>query len=484
MNKRIVLSIIGKILQTEALLMLFPALISLIYNEKSMWAFLITAVITIAVGSMLTLIFKPKSDVIYAREGLIIVALAWLSMSFFGALPFYISREIPSFIDALFEIVSGFTTTGSSILRNVEALSHGCLLWRSFSHWIGGMGVLVFVTAIIPNMSDRSMHIIRAEMPGPIIGKLVPRIKDTSRMLYLIYIVMTAVEIIFLLFGGLSLFESAVLSFGTAGTGGFTIKADGIASYSPYVQWVITIFMLVFGINFNIYYLCLIRRFRAALKSEELWTYIGIVVVSTAIITINLINGMPEFNNVGDTIRHAAFQVSSIITTTGYATIDFNLWPNLSKAILLLLMLSGGCAGSTAGGLKVSRVVILFKTIKKECHRLIHPRSVKAISFEGKALDNNTRHGVTAYLAIYALCLLSIFFLLSFDSLSFESNMSAAISCFNNIGPAFDAVGPMANFADYSGFSKLVLSFAMLLGRLEIYPLLLTFSLGTWKRNK
>lgn len=321
-------------------------------------------------------------------------------------------------------------------------------------------------------------------MPGHIVGKLVPRLKDTSRVLYLIYIVMTAVQIIFLLFGGLDLFESAVLSFGTAGTGGFAIKNDGIGSYSPYVQWVLTIFMLLFGINFNLYYMCLLKRFKSAVKSEELWTYLCIAVCATGLITANLYFTMPEFSNLSDTLRTSAFHVASLVTTTGYSYGDFNLWPNLSKAILFILMFTGACAGSTAGGFKLSRVIILFKTIKKECYRLIHPRSVKAISFEGKALDNTTRHGVTVYLAIYAICILAVFLLLSFDTLSFESNVTAAVSCFNNIGPGFDAVGPMANFSSYSGFSKIVLSFAMLLGRLEIYPLLLTFSIGTWKRNK
>ncbi len=477
MNKRIVLRIIGKILQTEALLMLLPALVSLCYRENSVWAFLISAIITIAVGSLLTLAFKPKSEVIYAREGLIIVALAWLFMSAFGALPFYISREIPSYVDAFFEIVSGFTTTGSSILRNVEALSHGCLLWRSFSHWIGGMGVLVFVTAIIPNMSDRSMHIIRAEMPGPIVGKLVPRVKDTSRMLYLIYVVMTIVEIIFLLCGGLDLFESAMLSFGTAGTGGFSLKNDSVASFSPYIQWVITIFMLMFGINFNLYYLCLIRRFRSVFKSEELWTFLGIFTVSVAVVTLNI---LPSYSNFGDALRDSAFQVSSIITTTGYSTANFDIWPQLSKSLLLLLMMVGACAGSTAGGFKISRVIIIFKTIKKECHRLIHPRSVRSIKFEGKALDTVTRHGVAAYLAVYMLCFLGIFLLISIDNFSMETNLSATAACFNNIGPGFAAVGPISSYADYSIFSKLVLSFAMLLGRLEIYPLLLLLSAKTW----
>ncbi len=481
MNRKMVLFLTGKILQIEALLLLFPAIVSLIYNESSMWAFLVSALFAVALGFALTLIFRPKTDVIYAKEGLVIVALAWIAMSLVGALPFYISREIPSYIDAVFEIVSGFTTTGSSILKNVEALSHGCLLWRSFSQWIGGMGVLVFVTAVIPNLSDRSIHIIRAEMPGPIVGKLVPKVKNTSRVLYLIYIALTVLEIILLLCDGLNLFESSVLSFSTMATGGFSIKADGMASYSVYVQWVITIFMFLAGINFNLYYLCIIKRFSSALKSEELWTYIVMVLVSAGIITANT---LPLYDSLSDTIRHSAFQVSSIITTTGYGSTDFNLWPSLSKAVLLILMFTGACAGSTAGGFKLSRVVIIFKTIKKECQRLIHPRSIRSVKFEGKAVDDITRHGVTAYLGIYMLCILGIFLLISIDNFSFETNFSAAVSCFNNIGPGFDAAGPLSSFADYSAFSKIILSFAMLMGRLEIYPILLMFSIGTWRKNR
>ena len=483
MNRRMVLSVTGKILQVEALLLLLPAVVALCYSEfKSVFSFVVSSLAAFAVGIIICLLFKPRNNVIYAREGLIIVALGWIAMSLFGCLPFVIGENI-AFVDAFFETVSGFTTTGSSVLRNVEALSHGALLWRSFTHWIGGMGVLVFITAIIPNMSDRSIHIIRAEMPGPIIGKLVPKIKDTSRVLYLIYVVMTLTEMVFLLFGRLDLFESAILSFGTAGTGGFAIRADGIASYSPYVQWIITIFMLLFGINFNLYYLCLIKRFTSAIKSEELWTYIGMAFIATGVITANILGTTAEYASFSDALRHSAFQVSSIITTTGYGTTDFNLWPQLSKAILFIFMFTGACAGSTAGGFKLSRVIILFKTIKKECQRLIHPRSVRTIKFEGKAVDTVTRHGVSAYLAIYIICILAVFLLLSFDRHSFETNFSAAVSCFNNIGPGFDAIGPMSSFSNYSAFSKIVLSFAMLFGRLEIYPMLLTFSLGTWKRR-
>lgn len=480
MNRRMVLSVTGKILQVEALLLLFPAVVALCYSEfKSVFSFVAASLAAFMVGIIICLLFKPKSNVIYAKEGLIIVALGWIAMSLFGCLPFVIGENI-SFIDAFFETVSGFTTTGASILRNVEALSRGSLFWRSFTHWIGGMGVLVFITAVIPNMSDRSIHIIRAEMPGPIVGKLVPKVKDTSRVLYLIYIVLTLTQIVFLLCGGLSLYDSSVLTFGTAGTGGFSMKNDSIASFSPYVQWVITIFMLIFGINFNLYYLIIIRRFRSAFKSEELWTYIAIFAVSVGIITANTYS---DGQNLGDTIRNTAFQVSSIMTTTGYSTADFNIWPQLSKSILFILMLIGSCAGSTAGGIKVSRVIILFKTIRKECQRLIHPRSIRSIKFEGKALDTVTRHGVSAYLAVYAMCFFAVFLIISIDNFSMETNISATAACFNNIGPGFDGVGPLSNYADYSFFSKIVLSFAMLLGRLEIYPLLLAFSLKTWSRK-
>lgn len=480
MNKSMVFKITGMILQTEAILLLLPAVVSVIYSEKCVWAFLISAALAAVAGTVLRLIFRPKNDLIYSKEGLVIVALGWVAMSLFGCLPFIISKEIPNFFDAFFETVSGFTTTGASILRNVELLSHGTIFWRSFTHWIGGMGVLVFVTAIIPNMSDRSIHIIKAEMPGPIVGKLVPRVKDTSRVLYLIYIVMTAVQISFFLCGGLDLFESSVLSFGTAGTGGFGMRADSLASYSPYVQWVTTVFMLLFGINFNLYYLCIIRRFRSAIKSEELWVYLGIFATGVIVTTICI---LPDYSGLGEAIRHSAFQISSVMTTTGYSTTDFNLWPALSKALLIILMMIGACAGSTAGGLKVSRVVITFKTIKKEFQRLIHPRSVRTLKFEGKALDNVTRHGVTTYLAVYIVCLMVVFLLISVDNMSVETNFSAAVSCFNNIGPAFDAAGPMSSYADYSSFSKFILSVAMLLGRLEIYPMLLAFSAGTWSKK-
>ena len=427
------------------------------------------------------MITKTKNRVIYAKDGFAITALAWIVMALVGAVPFVISGDIPSYIDAVFETVSGFTTTGASILTNVEAMSRSMLFWRSFTHWIGGMGVLVFIMAIIPNLTDRSIHIMRAEMPGPVIGKLVPRVKDTAKILYLIYIFLTVLEAVLLLAGGMPLFDSLIHTFGTAGTGGFGIKADSIASYSPYCQWVIAIFMLIFGVNFNLYYLLLLRRIRTALKSSELWCYITVVFVSVAAITVNI---APIYKNFSTALRNSTFQVASIISTTGFATADFDLWPGLSKAILLLLMFCGACAGSTAGGLKVSRVVMLFKSVTKEIRKMLHPRSIGKVHFEGKSVEDSTLSSVSTYFVIYMICFFMIFLLISFEPFGLESNFSAVAACFNNIGPGFSAVGPTASYAGYTGFSKIILSFAMLLGRLEIFPIVVFLSPRTWMKKK
>lgn len=481
MNRRMVIYTIGQLIGVEAAVMMLPLCVSLIYGEGSWKAFLITIGIAIVLSALGLLLSRPKNHVIYAKEGFATVALAWIIMSGIGALPFVISGEIPNYIDAFFETVSGFTTTGSSIVRDVEALSHGILFWRSFTHWLGGMGVLVFVMAILPSSSDRSIHLMRAEVPGPVVGKLVPKIKETAKILYLIYMVMTFIEVIFLLCGGMPLFDSLVHSFGTAGTGGFGIKADSIGGYSSYCQWVIIIFMLLFGINFNLFYLCLIRRFKSVLKSEELWAYLGIVLAAATIITVNI---MPIYNSLSQSIRLSAFQVASIITTTGYATADFNTWPVLSKGILLILMFLGACAGSTGGGFKISRVVLLLKAVKREFHRLIHPRSRTTIRFEGKNVDEGTISGVECYLALYVICFVSIFLILCFEkNFDIETNFSAAASCFNNIGPGLGSVGPVLNFADYSAVSKIVLSIAMLLGRLELFPLIITLAPSTWTKK-
>ena len=477
MNRRMVLYTVGTVIKIEAVLMLLPMVCALIYKEACLTDFLVSIAACLVAGFGLTLIARPGNKVIYAREGFVIVAISWLALSAFGALPFFLSGEVPSYIDAFFETVSGFTTTGASILTDVEKMSRSLLFWRSFTHWIGGMGVLVFVMAIIPSLSDRSIHILRAEVPGPIVGKIVPRIKKTTGILYIIYIALTAIEIVFLLAGGMPFFDSLIHTFGTAGTGGFGIKADSIASYSPYLQWVITVFMLLFGVNFNLYYLLLIKKFKAVFKSGELWTYLGIVAVSIGIITVNILSFYDSF---GKALTDAAFQVSSIITTTGFATADFDTWPGLSKTVLLTLMFIGACAGSTGGGFKVSRLIILVKTIKRELKKLLHPRSVDVIRFEGKRLDEYTTRSVSSYLAIYVLFFFAIVLLLGFESFDLETNISAAAACFNNIGPGFRAVGPTMNYSLYSPFAKIVLSLAMLFGRLEIYPLILTLSPSTW----
>lgn len=480
MNRRMVLYTVGTVIKIEAALMLLPTICSLIYKEACVTDFLISIVICFIAGLGLTLIFKPGNKVIYAREGFVIVAISWIALSIFGALPFFLSREIPNFIDAFFETVSGFTTTGASILTDVESMSHGLLFWRSFTHWVGGMGFLVFVMAIIPSLSDRSIHILRAEVPGPIVGKIVPRIKKTSSILYIIYIALTGIELIFLLAGGMPLFDSLLHAFGTAGTGGFGIKADSIASYSPYLQWVITIFMLLFGINFNLYYLLLIKKFKAAFKSVELWIYFGIVGTSVAVITLNILS---MYESIGKALTDAAFQVGAIITTTGYATADFDTWPSMSKTIILILMFVGACAGSTGGGFKISRIIILLKSVKRELKKLLHPRSVDVIRFEGKRLDEATTRSVSSYLAIYSMFFIIILLLLGFENFDLETNISAAASCFNNIGPGFKAIGPTMNYSLYSPFAKIVLSLAMLFGRLEIYPLIFAFSPSTWTKK-
>ena len=459
--------------------MTLPLIASVIYGElKVIWSFLIAIGISLLLGFALRLFSKPGTTVIYAREGFAIVTYAWLIMAAIGALPFVFSGEIPKYVDAFFEMVSGFTTTGASILTDVESMSKGLLLWRSFSHWIGGMGVLVFVMAIIPNMSDRSIHIMRAEMPGPEVGKLLPKARDTAKILYLIYIALTAIMVIFLLAGGMPFFESLLHAFGTAGTGGFGIKNDSVASYNSYLQWVIAIFMLVFTVNFNLYYLILIKKFRSVVKSTEFWSFVGIVVVCIGIISANIFN---RYNGFEETFRTSTFQVASIISTSGFGTTNFNDWPALSKAILMLLMMIGGCAGSTAGGLKISRAVMLVKSVFRELKKMLHPRSVKVVKMEGKRVDEQILSSVTTYFAVYIMCMIVIFILLSLEPFTVETNLSATLSCFNNVGPAFGSAS--ANYSCYSDFSTLLLSLAMLLGRLEIFPLILGLNPMVWKKR-
>ncbi len=481
MNRRMIFSAIGTILIFESGLLLFPVIFAIIYHEKSGFAFLLSSLISLACGFLLKKLSMPKNHVIYAKDGFIIVAFAWTALSLVGALPLIISGEIPNFADALFETVSGFSTTGASVVTDLSKLSHAVLFWRSFTHWVGGMGIIVFVVAILPNVSERSMHILRAEMPGPVVGKLVPKAKDTAIILYIIYAVLTVLQIILLRFGGMPLFESIVHSIGTAGTGGFGIKSDSIASYSPYIQWVITAFMCIFSVNFNLYYLLLAKKFSTVAKSTELWAFIGIVLFSTVSIAVNI---YPQYNSISESFRLSAFQTASVMSTTGYSTADFNLWPTFSKSLLLSLMFIGGCAGSTAGGIKVSRIVIMIKLIAKEIKHLLHPHSVSTVRFEGKTMDSATVKGINNYFLVYFACFFGIFLLLGLENFSIETNLSATISCFNNVGPGLGLVGPAGSYAVYSPFSKILLSLAMLLGRLEIFPVIIAFAPATWSKNK
>ena len=482
MNYRVVFNLIGKVLLVEAVLLLFPLITSLVYAEYGVaTAFAITAAGTLAIGLPLTFFLKPKEQYLYAKEGIMVTSLAWIVMSLVGAVPFVICREIPSFVDALFEIVSGFTTTGASILNDVEALSHGTLFWRSFSHWIGGMGVLVFLLAVV-NRNNRSMHILRAEMPGPTVDKLVPKAKRTALYLYAIYIVLTLVLAVMLLCGEMNFFEAIVHAFGTAGTGGFGIKNSSLGGYSVYSQWVIAIFMLIFGVNFNLYFLLILGKVTSVLRNSEIWVYIGVVVASVTVITINIYS---QYESVATSLRHSTFQVAAIMSTTGYSTANFDNWPAVSKAILFILMMVGGCAGSTAGGFKLTRVIILFKKIGNDLKKALHPRTATVVKIGGEKVSDETISGVTSYLAIYVLIFLAVFLILSCDpnvpqANAIETNLTASAAAFNNIGPGFAAVGPTCSFAFYSPLSKIVLIFAMLLGRLEIYPILLTLSPSTW----
>jgi len=479
MNRKMVFNTLGRMSLMCAAALLLPAVVSLIYGEqKSMAAFIIVSGGAAVLGFLLLLIFRSKNHVIYAKEGFAIAALSWIGMSAIGALPFVISGAIPNYVNAFFETVSGFTTTGASILKDVETLSHGMHFWRSFTHWLGGMGVIVLVMAIVRNVSDRSIHLMRAEMPGPVIGKLVPKARDTAKILYYIYIALTLTEVAFLWAGDMNLFEAFVHTFGTAGTGGFSIKNASIGAYSTYSQIVITVFMLMFGINFNLYFLLLMRKFRTVLKSSELRLYLSLFVIGAVIITWNVSS---MYATLGGAIKDSAFSVSSIITTTGYTTTDMNAWPPLSKGVLLVLMCIGSCAGSTAGGLKVSRVILIFKQITREVKHMLHPRSISAIKFEEKDVDDATQKSVAIYLAFYVLCLISAFLLISWERFGFETNLTATVSCFNNIGPFFSTTETC--YANYSAFSKIVLSAAMLLGRLEIFPLIIGLSPATW-RNK
>lgn len=484
MNYKMIFYTLGQILKLEAALLVLPLAVSLIYRENQILAFIIPMAALLVMGFALT-IKKPAKNNFYAKEGFVLVGLSWIVLSIFGCLPFVISGAIPHFINALFETTSGFTTTGATILdgNGIESLTKGIAFWRSFTHWIGGMGVLVFVLAILPNADGKTIHILRAESPGPQVGKLVSKIKITARILYLIYIAITALEIIMLSFGDMTFYEAVVHTFSTAGTGGFSTKADSIASFSNYTQIVIGIFMLIFGMNFNIFYLLLLGNFKAVFKNEELRWYLGIVITATIIITINVFYAYDRITPIGDVIREAFFSVSSIMTTTGFCTADFDLWPTLSKIILLILMAIGSMAGSTGGGLKVSRIVILLKSFKREIKKLLHPNIVEPVKVDGKGIDEGVVKGVNSYFVAVIVIFLLATLLVSIDGYSMVTNVSAVIACLNNVGPGLDMVGPVGNYGAFSFFSKIVLSLSMLVGRLEIYPILMLFNPRTYRLN-
>ena len=480
MNLRMIGFVLGRILLTEAGLLALPLAVALLYRESPL-PWLTAIVLLVLCGGALSL-RKPERTALYAKDGFVAVALAWIVMSAFGALPFVLSGDIPRYVDAFFETVSGFTTTGATILTEVEHLSRSGLFWRSFSHWVGGMGVLVFVMAILPMSDGHTMHILRAEMPGPTAGKLVSRMSDTAKILYGMYFAMTAVMILLLLLGGMNLFDACVHAFGTAGTGGFSSRNLSIGAYnSAYLDIVTGVGMLAFGVNFNLYYFLLVRRFRDVVKSEELWAYLGIVAFSTVTIAANIFQ---MYGTVGTALRHAFFQVSSVITTTGYATADFDQWPGYARTVLVLLMFIGGCAGSTGGGLKVSRVVMLAKAAYADMRKMLHPNAVIRVRMEGRALPEKQVRGVQAYFSVYMLLFAVSWLLLSLDGFDLVSTFTALASCINNIGPGLGMVGPMGNFAEFSPWAKLLLSFDMLAGRLEIFPMLLLFTPPTWRKTR
>lgn len=479
MNYAIVFRLLSYILLCEAALLLLPAATSAIYGEWAvLGAFLLTAVLCVVFGLLLRLA-KPTSKVFYMREGFATTALSWIVISIMGAVPFVLTGCIPDPIDALFETVSGFTTTGASILPAVEGLPRGILLWRSFTHWIGGMGVLVFLLTLLPLTGGSHVNLMKAESPGPQVDKLVPKVQSTAKILYGIYLALTLAQLVFLLAGGMPLFESLLTAFGTAGTGGFGFKNDSFAQFSPYIQWVVTIFMILFGVNFNFYFLLLLRRFRRAVSSEEVRAYLGIILVSIGIITLNI---RSMYSGLGEALRHAAFQVGSIITTTGFSSCDFDLWPTLSKQLLVLLMFVGACAGSTGGGMKVSRILIFRKTVGKELKQAMHPQVVAPVRMDGKFISHETIRTTNVYLCAYLFILVASVMFISLDGFDLVTNFTAVVATLNNIGPGLSQVGPMMNFSGFSSPAKLVLVFDMLAGRLELFPMLVIFLPSAWRK--
>ena len=479
MNFAILSFIIGFILQFEALFLLLPWIVGMIYGEYHVaLIYLVTAAVCFILGKLLSFKHTGRFKELYVREGFTAVALGWFVMSVFGAIPFVLTREIPFYIDALFETISGFTTTGSSILSDVEALSYASLFWRSFTHWIGGMGVLVFLLSLLPLTGGSHVNLMKAESPGPQVDKLVPKVQSTAKILYGIYFALTVLEFVFLLFGGMPVFESMLTAFGTAGTGGFGFKNDSFTSFSPYIQWVVTIFMILFGVNFNAYFLLLMRKFNRVI-SEEVRGYFVVILAAVGLITANIYS---IYNNFGEALRQAAFQVGSIITTTGFSSCDFDLWPTLSKEILVVLMFIGACAGSTGGGIKVSRLLILGKTLGKELKQALHPQVVAPARMDGKLLNHETIRTTNVYMAAYFFIFVASFLLISLDGFDMVTNFTAIAATLNNIGPGLAQVGPMMNFGSFTNPAKLVMIFDMLAGRLEIFPMLVLFLPDTWRK--
>ena len=479
MNYKMVLYTMGRVVLLEAAFLVLPMAVSLLYGERCAVSFGLTILVALAVGFLLTFLCRGSHGTSSIKDGFMIVALTWIMLSAIGALPFVFSREIPSYVDAFFETVSGFTTTGATILTDVEALSRGMIFWRSFTHWIGGMGILVFVVMLMKT-TDRSINILKAEMPGPTVDKLAPKSRDTARILYLLYISLTVLETVLLLLGGMGLFDSVVHSLSTAGTGGFGAYNASAANFSPYIQWVLTVFMLLFGVNFNLYYLLLLGRVRDIFRNTEFKVYLGIIAAAVTIITVDI---LPLYQSFSTSLRQASFQVAAIMSTTGFITADFTVWSPLSKTLLLLLMFLGGCAGSTAGGLKLSRIIILCKMARRELRRTLRPRVVDVIKMDGHRLEEQTAHSVAVYFALYMLCIGALLVALSFSPFDLETNLFSSVSCFNNVGPAFGMAGPVGNYSLYQPVLKLLLCAGMLLGRLENYPMLLLFVPAAWRRK-
>ena len=477
MNGAMIVYILGQVLRIEGLLMLPSFFVGLIYGEKQGWAYLLMGAVCLIVGTLMAL-KKPKNTMIYLKEGCVSTALCWIVLSVFGAVPFVLTGEIPRYIDAMFETVSGFTTTGSSILTDVEAMSHPSLFWRSFTHWIGGMGVLVFLLAVLPMAGGSQFQLMKAESPGPSVGKLVPKVGATARLLYLLYFGMTVMTIVLLLLGGMEPFDAITISFGTAGTGGFGVKADSCASYSPYCIWVITIFMLLFGVNFNFYYFLFFNRVREAFKMEEVRWYFIIVAAATGVCVLGIMDEYGTF----EALTHATFQVATIITTTGFATVDFNFWHSAAKTVLVLLMFCGACAGSTGGGIKVSRIIVFVKSAVKEVGSYIHPRSVKRVKVEGKPVEHEAIRSINVYLTTYVVIFAMSVFAISLEGKDLITTFTSVAATINNIGPGLELVGPSASFAHMTDLSKWVLIFDMLAGRLELFPMLILFHPTIWKQ--